>query len=290
MGQLLDTLAEVAFLRGSPREVVMKLLVAGRCIDARRGHRFWHEGDAPALLVVPVTGELKSTAVTLAGHELIDRVVEPGEVAGLHGLTDGMCHPTACEVSHAGSFFVVGREAFLRFLNAHPALREQVTAQLGCMYRQSLRDRQGLAAQTVSERLAAFLLEHACVRQGDGARVLLNLSQAEVAARLGTAREVVARAMADLADRGALARTDRAVFVQDWQRLLAAAGHDAPEHQAQVARLACDVQPEDRTRHFFSQAGRDWRGGLHGDAALCRGRLGDLAACVNVGCPAARGA
>ena len=68
-----------------------------------------------------------------------------------------------------------------------------------------------------AERLARFLLEHCCIRQTDGAKVLVHATQSEIAARLGTVREVVARTLSDFIGRGLVSRSDAGLFVDDWK-------------------------------------------------------------------------
>ena len=66
-----------------------------------------------------------------------------------------------------------------------------------------------LSAYTVTARLAGYLREVA----GGGGAIELGMSQAVLADRLGTAREVLVRSLRALCDAGAIRRTGRSRFV-----------------------------------------------------------------------------
>jgi len=284
MGLLLDSLRRVDFLAASSEEAVSRFMVSGKSADCARGHVFWRAGKVPDGLVVPVSGEAKTTTRSPEGREFIDRFLGPGECFGLASALDGLEDPTDAEVVRAGEFFTIPRPAFQRFLDANPETRAKASAMVGALYRRSLKEREDVALRPVPRRLAEFMLRHACVRQGDGARVLVHATQAELAARLGTVREVVARIIADLTDRGIIARTDNAIFVADWAALLVEAGCDdgtsRPVDAGAVALRRTD-------RFFLPTIERMKRQGETDEAARCLDHLGDLKLCRERKCPGA---
>jgi CRP-like cAMP-binding protein len=80
-----------------------------------------------------------------------------------------------------------------------------------------------LAFRPVTERVARYLDTAAAGAVEPGTRVELTLTQAQLAARLGTVRELVARAFSHLEDRGIIARDRTRVTIRDPARLLALA-------------------------------------------------------------------
>lgn len=283
MGLLLESLRSVDFLSSETEETVSRFMVSGKCTDCTRGHVFWRAGKVPEALVIPVSGAAKTTTRSPEGREFIDRFLGPGECAGLASALDGLEDPTDAEVVRAGEFFMMPRANFQRFLDAHPQSRAKASVMVGALYRRSLKEREDVALRPVPQRVAGFLLRHACVRHGEGARVLLQVTQAELAARLGTVREVVARIFADLGERGIIERSDSAVFITNWEALRAEAGPDLDE--AAVDDRAAAMT---RTERFFLPASERVR--RHGDpheAARCQAQLGDLRICRESGCPGA---
>jgi CRP-like cAMP-binding protein len=284
---LIDTLRSVDFLSELPEEAALRFMVLGKSSDFPKGHVFWRAGDKPEMLVIPVSGEAKTATRSAEGREFIDRFLGAGDCFGATSLMDGLAHPTDAEVVRAGEFFTMTRVGFERFLSEHPEVRPMLAELVGKLYRQNLKEREDVALRPVSERVAEFLLAHACVRQGDGARVLVHATQAELAARLGTVREVVARIFADFAQRGLIERTDLGIFVTDWAGLHAEAGFESPHPDEVNVR---GVSPDVRTTRFFLPTAERRRRHLPSeDAAGCREHIGDLGLCRDRGCPAASG-
>lgn len=82
-----------------------------------------------------------------------------------------------------------------------------------------------LAFRPVTERLARFLDAAATA---PGTPVDLSLTQAQLAARLGTVRELVARAFSQLEAAGVISRARSRVTIRDPERLAALARGDEP--------------------------------------------------------------
>nr|HMQ74001.1 helix-turn-helix domain-containing protein [Rubrivivax sp.] len=108
-------------------------------------------------------------------------------------------------------------------------------------------------------------------------------TQSEIAARVGTVREVVARAFADFVDRGLIERVGSALFVADWDGLCDVAGVDPQD--AERSSQTTD-EPVIRTARFFlsSQEGRKHR--TSNDPSVCRDHLDNVDLCRRRGCPA----
>jgi CRP/FNR family transcriptional regulator len=285
MPLILDCLKSVDFLAGESEEVVTRFMLLGKCRDYTKGHVFWRAGKTPDAIVIPVSGEAKTTTRSPEGREFIDRFLGAGECVGLASALDGMEHPTDAEVVRAGWFFTMTRDDLLRFFVENPAIRERAAQMVGALYRRSLKEREDVALRAVPQRVAEFLLRHACVRQDDGAKVLVNATQAELAARLGTVREVVARIFADFSQRGLIERGDNGIFISDWDGLHAEAGLDGAEDP----RGERQASPSLRTARFFLPTIERQR--LHegpDEAAKCREHLGDISLCKSKGCPGAQ--
>ena len=285
MGVLVDALKSVDFLTGESDDVIQAFLVAGKCVDRDKGEMLWRTGSPPQGIVIPVTGEAKTVSHGPDGREFIDRFIGPGEVVGLQSTLDGLPHPTSAEIARPGAFFELPRQAVLQLLDRFPGVRAKVGETVGRMYRRSVRDREDVVLRPVPERLARFLVEHACVRRSDGAKVLVHATQSEIAARLGTVREVVARTLSDFIARGLVARTDAGLFIDDWAGLTAlAAIDDEPRAGAQKGD---DAAAKVRTARFYLPRSEEWTKARENDPLGCLDHVGDLSACARAGCPGA---
>jgi CRP/FNR family transcriptional regulator len=284
VGLLLDTLRIVDFLTGVDDDVLDEFLVAGRCVDLPKNHVIWKRGGAPEGIVIPVTGEAKTLGHGSEGREFIERFVGPGEWMGLQSSLDGLPHPADAEVTRAGAFFRIPRKQLTDLLDAHPAVRQKATTSVGLLYRQGVLDREAVVLQPVPQRLARFLLDHACLRQGDGAKVLTHATQSDIASRLGTVREVVARTLGEFAAQGLISRTPYGIFVDDWVGLSRFAGDEQPILPTTTGTTA----PTVRTARFYLPLREDWSRAHEPESTGCREHLGDLTSCERNGCPAAK--
>ena len=288
MGILKDTLKAVEFLTDLPETAITQFMVAGRSVEYPKGHVFWRAAQPPQLVVVPITGEAKTSTKNEEGREFIDRFVTSGECIGVASALDGMPHPTDAEVVREGEFFTITRTELLKFLDQHPQARAAAAQMVGTLYRRALREREDVALRSAPQRVAEFLLNNSCVRQADGAKVLVHATQAELAARLGTVREVVARIFGDFEQRGLIERTPSGIYVSDWDGLHAEAGLEPPS-DAELAARGLPAAPSGRrtTRFFLPTIERRRRRQRSDDASACKEHLGDLTLCRERGCPAA---
>lgn len=245
-----ETLRTVEFLAGADAGTIERFAACGRVAEVPAGHVFWRIGESPQGIAVPVTAELASISSSSGGHQIVYALLGPGECAGVAPALDGLPHVTEVRAIRGGAVFVVDHPAFAQFLGRCPAVRQDVVATVGRLYRRSLEERDRLTFLPVRARLARLLLDQACVRRDDGARVLLRATQTEVAGRLGSVREVVARAFGELAERGLVRRDGVRWFVGGWAGLRAEAGiEDAAESE-----VPCRTSAALRTRRFFLRA------------------------------------
>jgi CRP-like cAMP-binding protein len=281
---LSDVLKTVEFLADGPPGLAAEFMALGRTRTLQRHHVLWRAGQRSESIVVPVTGELAALGRDSGGRGICYAFFGVGQFAGVPAAVDGLAEPREVRVIRGGDFFFVERAAFLRFLDLHSDVRSRVTEFIGRLFRKSLDERDREVFLPVHARVARFLLEHACVRRADGARVLLRESQPEIAIRLGSVREVIAREMAGFADRGLLRRTRHALFVVDWEGLRTKAEYaeDTAEDRARGAAAAAL-----RTHRFFLPMLDGGPELVAEESRICGEHLAEFNACVARGCPLA---
>ncbi len=285
MGLLLDTLNSVDFLTGMGEDAIVRFMVLGRSADYGKAHVFWRSGGSCQGIVVPVSGEAKLASRGPEGREFIESFRGPGEWRGRSCTRDGLPHPSDAIVVRPGEFFSIRPDAFRQFAREFPDVWPAAVRLMGRQLRRNLQEREDIALRPVSERLAQFLIENACVRQSDGAKVLIGATQSEVAARLGTVREVVARVFADLSRRGLIARSKEGIFIEDWEGLHAIAGVGAGDMHQRTSVYG--PSPSLRTARFFLPTTERRTAGDRNSSA-CREHIGDLDACRAAGCPGSK--
>jgi CRP-like cAMP-binding protein len=284
MSLLLDVLTTVEFLAHGPPDLPSRFMALGRTRTLPRSHVLWRAGQSPETVVVPVTGELAALGRDSGGRGICYAFFGVGECVGVPAAVDGMPAPREIRVIRGGEFFVVDRASFLRFLDAHADVRARVTEFIGRIFRRGLDERDRDVFLPVHARVARFLLEHACVRRSDGARILMRESQPEIGIRLGSVREVVAREMSAFADQGLIRRTRHALFVVDWAGLLAKADCARDESGG----CSCEAESAAvRTYRFFLPVLDGGAERVAEEERACGEHLVGFRACVARGCPLA---
>ena len=282
MTLLLDVLETVEFLAGGPPELAREFMALGRSRTLPRNHVLWRAKQRPESVVVPVTGELAAIGRDSGGRGICYGFFGTGQCVGVPAAVDGMPEPREVRVIRGGEFFVVDRAAFLRFLDVHHEARSRVTEFIGSVFRRILDERDRDVFLPVHARVARFLLEHACVRRSDGARILMRESQPEIGIRLGSVREVVAREMASFADQGLIRRTRHALFIVDWAGLWAKAACT----RETTGECTCEAENGRlRTHRFFLPAVDGGAERIAEETRICGEHLAGFGTCAARGCP-----
>jgi CRP/FNR family transcriptional regulator len=139
----------------------------------------------------------------------------PGESCGLSGLVDGgpyVCTVTALERSR---ILHVDAEPLRDALAREPEFALHVARAVAHDLRRAVTQCSHLVLQTPLERLAGFLVE-----QADSAGIVrLRETQGQIAAQIGTVREVVGRAFRRLEEDGVVVRRGRQISILDRETL-----------------------------------------------------------------------
>jgi CRP/FNR family transcriptional regulator len=224
----LHVLRRVAYFASLPTNELERL--AGRC-TARRlvpGETLFEEGEPCRGLVVIAEGRVAVRQVSLRGREQVFHTEGPGATLGEGPLFDGGGYIATAVALTPTRALSVPRAEVIALCRRQP---DVAIAMLEAMARR-VRHFAGivgdLAFRPVTERLARHL--HASVGGPvtAGTRIDLTLTQAQLAARLGTVRELVARGFAQLEKGGVISRERSRVILRDPARLAALArGEDA---------------------------------------------------------------
>jgi CRP/FNR family transcriptional regulator len=157
------------------------------------------EGQAPRGIYVLCRGRVKLSINSSDGKTMILKIVEPGEVLGLHACVSGIAYELTAETVQPCQVVFVRREDFLKFLEEHgdACLRAAQHLSHNCHAAYDMVRAIGLA-HSAGEKLARMLLELAAEGEQtkDGVRIKLALTHEEIAQIIGTSRETVTRLLA----------------------------------------------------------------------------------------------
>ena len=169
-----------------------------------KGEVIFLEGAPCAGLYIVEKGRVKVFKVSRDGKEQVVKLLVPGEVFNEVAVLDGGPNPVSAMAALKSTLQIIDRSAMLDLLARYPALAQGVIENLAARARHLVSLVEDLSLRTVRARLAKLLLTQA-VGSDETPRPL---TQQEMAAQLGTVREMVGRALHSFEEEG-LVRFDR---------------------------------------------------------------------------------
>ena len=174
-------------------------------------------------LIVIAEGSVEIRQVSVRGREQVFHGEGAGAALGEGPLFDGGGYIASAVAVEPTRVLLVPRAEVIRVCERHPAVGLAMLETLARRVRHFAGIVSDLAFRPVIERLARYLETAAGPAVAPDTRIEIGLTQAQLAARLGTVRELVARAFAQLESSGVIARARSRVTVLDPVRLAALA-------------------------------------------------------------------
>jgi CRP/FNR family transcriptional regulator len=229
LGGIAETLRRVPYLASLPATELRVL--AGRCTvrSLGAGEALFEEGDPCRGLLIIAEGRVEIRQMSVRGREQVFHTEGAGAALGEAPLFDGGGYIASAVACAPTRVLVLARAEVLRLCQRRPAVALAMLETLARRVRHFAGIVSDLAFRPVTERLARYLETAVGPRVQPGTTIELALTHAQLAARLGTVRELVARAFAQLEEREVISRDRSRVTIRDPARLaaLASGGTDA---------------------------------------------------------------
>ncbi len=225
--QTVDALRRVPLFTALPERVLRRLAEVAVRRTFEPGETVILEGEPCRYVYFVAEGQVRVVRTAPDGREQVLARLGPGGALNTVPpfLPRKVNHATVQAVTPA-VLYAVPVSDFLRLVDECPELARVLLEdfarrldRLSCLV-------EDLSLRTVRERLARFLLEHAEGREGEAgtAAVLRRWTQEEIAAQIGTVREVVGRTLRAFADAGLLKIEGHRIILLDREGLEAEAG------------------------------------------------------------------
>jgi CRP/FNR family transcriptional regulator len=177
--------------------------------EYQRGDVFFWEGDPCEGLHIMHQGSAKIFRLSPQGRQYIVRILQEGDTFAEVPAFDGGTNPVNVEALEVCRVWVIDSDMLRGLVKAHPQFAQKVLENFGKMLRGMVRMVSEMAFYQVTHRLARLIEE---LPQDKSAP---HWTQEQLAARLGTVREVVARSLKELERSGAIKIEDRRIQVID---------------------------------------------------------------------------
>ena len=198
---LIETLSRIPLFSHLQEGTHQQLIEAGFSRTYRMGEYLAHHGDVWPYLFLVLKGEITAVKSSLEGRSLILETIRKGEVFwGLAFFLNEAPMPAALKASESSEIFLWSREQIAPFL-----IRDgQISWELSRLALQrALRASEivdELAFQPVTGRLANFLVSR--FEEVKGERVARDITLDEMAAHIGSTREMVCRILQRFSNQG----------------------------------------------------------------------------------------
>jgi CRP/FNR family transcriptional regulator, dissimilatory nitrate respiration regulator len=217
-------LARVRYFRSLPAAELRHL--ASRCATRmlRPGQLLFEEGAPCHGLFIIADGAIEVRQISLRGREQVFHSEGPGAALGEAPLFDRRGYiASAVAIAPTRALFVPRADVF-DLCRRRPAVALAILEVMAQRVRRFASLVSDLAFRPIPARLARYLGDTAVSYPvAPGTELDLRLTQAQLAARLGTVRELVARALSQLEESGVIARKRGRIVIRDPNRLAALA-------------------------------------------------------------------
>jgi len=211
-----QTLAKVSLFSGLTES---ELNFLSRHAAPRRfsaGEIVFTEGQPCAGLYVIASGHIRIFKASAGGREQVLSIDGPGGSIAEVPVFDGGNYPASAVALDDVTLLFVSKQDFHALCLAHPQVALKVLEVVGARLRRLVGIIEELSFTTVRHRLATFLLAKAQKegrRTADGIEITLTISNQELAAQIGTVRELISRNLSRLQAEGTIRLDGRNVIV-----------------------------------------------------------------------------
>jgi CRP/FNR family transcriptional regulator, cyclic AMP receptor protein len=197
----------------------------GRRATFEPGERLIHEGDPGDSVALILTGRVKVSHTSAAGHELVLDLRGPGELVGELSALDRAPRSGSVTAIDPVEALVVAASGFRALMDRAEVARE-LLEMLSSRFRDADRKRIEFGASDTVGRAAARIVELA-ERYGEpsaeGVEISLPVSQEELAGWTAASRAALASALRTLRELGWIETDRRRITVRDMEALRARA-------------------------------------------------------------------
>jgi CRP-like cAMP-binding protein len=191
----------------------IKKLVFEKTVD--RAEMVLLEGESAENLYFVASGVVKVFKTSAEGKEQILSIVRPGESFNDVPIFDGGPNPASAQAMGPVLLYGIKKNDMEAILRDHPHIALNIIKVLARRVRHLVSLVEDLSFKHVIGRVAKILFEHVGGEMGRGPR----LTQQEMAAMAGTAREVVGRSLKALEEEGAIKLDRHRIIITDKEAL-----------------------------------------------------------------------
>jgi CRP/FNR family transcriptional regulator, dissimilatory nitrate respiration regulator len=215
MTKVTSVLAGISYFHALPPEELRRVAAQAVVRSAGRGERVFEEGAPAEGLFIVMDGRVRLIRVSRGGREQVLHTEGPGATLGEVPLLDGGGYVATAVATQPSRLVYLPRAAVLDACRRHPEVALGIIRVLARRVRSFAGLVEQLSLKDLTARTAGLLLAESAGR----ATFELSTTRDELAARLGTVRELVSRSLSRLRKEGVIRLAGRRVTIVDAERL-----------------------------------------------------------------------
>jgi CRP/FNR family transcriptional regulator, cyclic AMP receptor protein len=218
MGNVERILRKTPLFAGLTEEELRALAARASKKSYPTGALLFGEGDPCTGLFLVASGRIRIFKLSSGGREQVLAVEGPGSSFAELPVFDGGNYPAAAAALEDTEVIFISRKDFQNFCREHPDVALKLIAVVGSRLRRLVGIIEELSFTTVRQRLIALILrlaQAAGTPSVEGLHVELTKSHQQLAAELGTVRELISRNLSRLQAEGFLEVDGRNIIVKD---------------------------------------------------------------------------
>ncbi|MGD9630602.1 MAG: Crp/Fnr family transcriptional regulator [Pyrinomonadaceae bacterium] len=188
----------------------------------KRNEILFVEGEPAKGLFVVASGAIRAFRTAADGREQVIHVERAITTIAEVPVFDEGNYPSTTAADEPSTVYFLDKKLILNTALQHPDLALAAVRLLASRLRRCAELVETLSLHEVGQRLARFLLHEAAtdgVKTSHGTRVTLRLTHNQLAARIGTVREVVTRTLIRLQDQKMIVHKGKSILVPDMRAL-----------------------------------------------------------------------
>ena len=209
LAQRIDTLRGNAYFTDLPEHLLREIARHMQLREYQRGDVLFWEADPCDGLHIVHSGSAKIYRLSPQGRQYIVRILQEGDTFAEVPAFDGGMNPVNVDALETCQVWVIDAEKLRALVQEYPLFAQKVLANFGEMLRNLVRMVSEMAFYQVTHRLARLISEFPVEESRP------HWTQEQLAAQLGTVREVVARSLKELERSGAIRIEDRRIHIAD---------------------------------------------------------------------------
>ena len=207
--QKLKALSRNLFFDELPDDILKTIASHTQLREYERGDILFWEGDACAGLYIVERGSVKLYRVSPQGRQYIIAVLSEGATCNEVPAFDGGTNPVNVEALETSRVWAVESQVLHDLVKTNPEFALRILGKFGQNLRNLIAKVSEMAFYQVTHRLARLINEMPVEETQS------HWTQEQLAGRLGTVREVVARSLKELEKSGAIRIEDRRIHIED---------------------------------------------------------------------------